>query len=103
MPQAKSFRCSSVALNPLSATAGAMDRLPLLLGLGLLVALCWGYLLYMGWGMAHMDVGASMVIMPRMTAWGVADLVLVFIMWAIMMVAMMVPSATPMILIFAAL
>lgn len=39
--------------------------------------------------------------MPQMTPWGLADFVLTFLMWAVMMVAMMVPSASPMILTFA--
>ncbi len=78
------------------------ERVPLLVALGLVVTLAWGYLLYMGWGMEHMDVGMDMAIMPRMTQWAAPDLALVFLMWAIMMMAMMLPSAAPMILIFAA-
>ena len=38
--------------------------------------------------------------MPHMQTWGVTDLVLLFVMWAVMMVAMMVPSAAPMIFMF---
>jgi predicted metal-binding membrane protein len=63
--------------------------------------LAWLYVLYMGWGMEHMDAGADMVIMPGMSAWNGVDLFLVFAMWAVMMVAMMLPSATPMILVLA--
>jgi predicted metal-binding membrane protein len=91
-----------VAVQSLFEYSAARERLALLLGLGVVVALAWGYLLYMSWGMEHMDVGVRMVIMPRMTAWGPIDLALVFIMWAIMMTAMMLPSAIPMILIFTA-
>ena len=54
-----------------------------------------------GWGMRHMDVGMRMVIMPAMQHWTAWDLVLVFLMWAVMMVAMMVPAASPAILLFA--
>jgi predicted metal-binding membrane protein len=79
------------------------EKLVPVLGLGLLVALAWGYLLYMGWGMEHMDVGVHMAIMPRMTDWDLVDLLLVFTMWTVMMVAMMLPSAAPMILIYIAL
>lgn len=39
--------------------------------------------------------------MPSIAVWNSMDLVLVFAMWAIMMAAMMVPSASPMTLIFA--
>ena len=37
-----------------------------------------------------------------MTAWSAVDLVVLFLMWAIMMVGMMLPSAVPLILNFAA-
>ena len=70
-----------------------------------LVVLCvaaWAYLLYMGWGMAHMDVGVDMAIMPRMIAWQADDLALVLLMWTVMMAAMMLPSAAPMVLLFGA-
>jgi predicted metal-binding membrane protein len=79
------------------------DRLGLLSSLGGVMVAAWAYLLYMGWGMEHMEVGVQMTIMPRMTHWQAIDLLLVFLMWAIMMMAMMLPSATPMILVFAAL
>jgi predicted metal-binding membrane protein len=48
-----------------------------------------------------MDVGMNMLIMPAMRHWNAWDLVLVFLMWAVMMVAMMVPAASPVILLFA--
>jgi predicted metal-binding membrane protein len=90
-------------LNQLPTGWGIRDRLGLLLGLGCVIALAWAYLLYMGWGMEHMDVGVNVALMPRMTHWELFDLLLVFLMWAIMMLAMMLPSAAPMILVFAAL
>ena len=39
--------------------------------------------------------------LPRMELWSPGDFVLVFLMWSIMMVAMMVPSASPMVLTYA--
>ena len=42
-----------------------------------------------------------MVIMPAMQHWTAWDLVLVFLMWMVMMIAMMVPSASPVVLLFA--
>jgi predicted metal-binding membrane protein len=39
--------------------------------------------------------------MPQVVAWSTADLVLTFLMWSVMMVAMMIPSASPMILMYA--
>jgi len=79
----------------------ARDRVIVLSGLAAAATLAWIYLLYMSWGMAHMDVGAAMAIMPRMTDWGAIDLLLVLAMWTIMMAAMMLPSIVPMILSFA--
>ncbi|MDR6448142.1 putative metal-binding membrane protein [Paraburkholderia terricola] len=77
------------------------DRVIVLSGLAAAATLAWIYLLNMSWGMEHMDAGAVMVIMPRMTDWGVIDLLLVLAMWAIMMAAMMLPSIVPMVLSFA--
>jgi predicted metal-binding membrane protein len=63
-------------------------------------ALAWVYVAYLAWGMQPMDMAMEMA-MPRMQSWSVLDLVLLFIMWAVMMVAMMVPAAASMILTFA--
>ena len=79
------------------------DKFAILAALTVICALAWAYLLNMFWGMRQMDMGAGMAIMPRMVSWQAIDLALVFAMWAIMMIAMMLPSATPMILLFAAL
>ena len=39
--------------------------------------------------------------MPHMQAWGATEVLLTWVMWAVMLVAMMTPSAAPMILMFA--
>ena len=65
------------------------------------LALSWAYVVYMVWGMEHMDVSADWLLMPRMDNWNGVDLLLVFVMWAIMMAAMMLPSAVPMLLLLA--
>jgi predicted metal-binding membrane protein len=77
------------------------DRALVAVGLAGIVTLSWTYLIYMDWGMRHMEVGMEMIIMPAMQHWTAWDLVLVFLMWAIMMFAMMVPAASPVILLFA--
>jgi predicted metal-binding membrane protein len=77
------------------------DRAIVAVGLAGVALLSWIYLICMDWGMRHMEVGIGMVIMPAMQAWTAWDLVLVFLMWAVMMVAMMVPAASPVILLFA--
>jgi len=84
------------------ATTGG-DRMIVLGALTLICAIAWAYLAYVGWGMAHMDVRLTMAVMPQMVSWGPIDVALVFAMWSIMMIAMMLPSATPTILLFAAL
>ena len=67
--------------------------------LGLFIGGAWTYLVYMDWGMRHMDVGMDMWIMPQMVDWDVTDLGLVLLMWAVMMAAMMLPSVLPVILV----
>ena len=74
------------------------DRAVVSLGLLGVAGLGWLYVVRLGREMADMTMA-----MPRMTPWGSADFILTFLMWAVMMVAMMVPSASPMILIFAAI
>ena len=73
------------------------DRIVVLSGLAAITALSWVYVLSLTSDMRNMEMGAEMA-MPRTQAWGVADFALTFSMWAVMMVAMMTPSATPMIL-----
>jgi predicted metal-binding membrane protein len=74
------------------------DRAFVISGMAIIAAIAWAYMLYLGWGMEK-SMGMEMV-MPRIQGWGTIDFVLMFIMWAVMMVAMMTPSATPMILTF---
>ncbi|MEO8158120.1 MAG: DUF2182 domain-containing protein [Betaproteobacteria bacterium] len=76
------------------------ERVAVTGALAALAALAWGYMLYMEWGMRHMEIGADMAIMPAMTDWRLADLGLVFAMWAMMMGAMMLPSVAPMALAY---
>src|SRR5215510_7293281 len=77
------------------------DRLIVLGGLAGITALAWAYVGYLAWEMGQMDMSMHMdMAMPHMQTWGVTDLVLLFIMWAVMMIAMMVPSAAPMMLMY---
>jgi len=78
-------------------------------GLVGIVLLAWAYVFYLAAGMQSMEAGmpASMapdmdmqLAMPNMIAWSPADAVFAFLMWAVMMIAMMTPSAAPMILLF---
>jgi predicted metal-binding membrane protein len=66
------------------------DRLVVVSGLAGMVAFSWACTVYLAWDMQHSEnalCGTSQLLM--------------FTMWTIMMAAMMVPSAAPMILIFA--
>lgn len=78
------------------------DRGLLLTSLLVLSALAWLYLWLEADAMDRMMMGERpMVMLP--TAANVVTLALAFLMWAIMMVGMMVPSAAPMILFYAAI
>lgn len=74
------------------------DRTVVALGLLGIVALSWAYMIHLAREMAAMPDMA--LALPQMKPWGPADLALTFLMWAVMMAAMMIPSAAPMILIF---
>ncbi len=76
------------------------DRLVVLAGLVVAAALAWFYLIDMALDMGGESMSAGGAVM-RMQAWNAAEGLLMWAMWAVMMVAMMVPGAAPMILIFA--
>jgi predicted metal-binding membrane protein len=86
------------------------DRLIVGGALGVITVLAWAYVLWLAadMNMGGMDmsgfrmVPAGMGIMaPAAAPWSAIELALVFVMWAVMMVGMMVPSAAPMILLYA--
>ena len=75
------------------------DRAIILAGLIGITGLAWAYMFYLAARMG--DTSVSAMAMPQIQTWGIVDIALVFVMWSVMMVAMMVPSAAPMILVFA--
>lgn len=75
------------------------DRAILGAGLLAIASLAWLYLVHLARSMPGMDMAG--MAMPQVHRWGPVDLLLVFVMWAVMMVAMMTPAAAPMILTFA--
>lgn len=91
------------------------DRAVVVAGLAAVTLLAWAYLFYLAGrmaamdgmdGMTGMDSGGGMAAMgnlagPLPLAWEPADFLLMFLMWAVMMAAMMLPSAAPMLLAFA--
>jgi predicted metal-binding membrane protein len=83
------------------------DQLAIWGGLGALSALAWLYLWRMPasdasmQGMAGMANMAGMPGMSMPSPWSPQQLWLTFLMWAVMMVAMMTPSAAPMVTMYA--
>ncbi len=78
------------------------DRAVVLAGLAGVTGLAWAYLFITAAEMGGpMDAGALAAAM-QIKPWTGLDFLLMFLMWAVMMVAMMLPSAAPMILLFAA-
>jgi predicted metal-binding membrane protein len=99
------------------------DRIVVVLALLATAALAWGYVLYLaaqmsvgmeavptmaddmssidmsGMDMSGMDMSAA--VMPDFRPWAVTDFAFIFVMWAMMMVAMMTPSVAPMVLLYA--
>ena len=80
------------------------DRAVVLAGLVSVSILAWGYMVYEAHAMYHTGVckcAGMRMSGPDTEAWSAATLLPLFLMWAEMMVAMMIPSAAPMILTFA--
>src|SRR6266704_409835 len=78
--------------------------------IGIIVALAWGYVLWLAndMDMGGMDMtGFRMIpagigiMLPASEPWQAIEFAYVFLMWAVMMVGMMSPSAAPMILMYA--
>jgi predicted metal-binding membrane protein len=79
-------------------TLAQCDRLLIWVALGGLVLLCWLYLVRMSLSMGSMDgmMNEAMGLRP----WQVKDFILMFAMWAIMMIGMMVPTAMRSVMVF---
>ena len=58
---------------------------------------------FLAWAALDMTTPLAMLMMPMSSQWSAANIIAVFIMWSLMMMAMMLPSAAPMILTFASL
>lgn len=79
------------------------DRTVVLAGLAAVTLVAWAYLVHLVWemrAMGTMAMAAEMV-MPQSQSRGAVELLLLFVMWTVMMVAMMVPAVTPLVLMFA--
>lgn len=78
------------------------DQFFVFIGLFLLTVISWAYITHLNSAMPSesMDSMVNDVAMPQMHQWDIKDVATIAIMWSVMMTAMMLPSATPMILIF---
>jgi predicted metal-binding membrane protein len=73
------------------------DRLIVSAGLLTLVGLAWAYIVHLANIMpSHMGMA-----MPQARPWNAGETAVLAVMWTVMMVAMMIPSAAPVILLFA--
>jgi predicted metal-binding membrane protein len=77
------------------AAAAKRERAIVLGGLALITLLAWAYTIYLAWDMNTMDMA-----LPQLERWNAIELALLLLMWIVMMVAMMAPSASPMILTY---
>ena len=82
------------------------DRFIVAGALGIIIALAWGYVLWLAndMDMGGMDMAGFRMIpagigimLPATEPWRAIEFAYVFAMWAVMMVGMMAPSAAPMI------
>ena len=103
------------------------DRMVVYIGVASILLVSWAYIIGMGWEMGtlpftsstmddmqmesmEMDMQDKSIInsiltwMPPMSGeWLFTDFLFLFIMWAVMMIAMMTPSILPMIMLFTTL
>ena len=73
-----------------------------IVAIAFIAAIAWAYTIYVagtGMDMGDMQMGMAMA---DMRSWSGPDFGLMYAMWIVMMVAMMAPSAAPMLLMFAA-
>ena len=76
------------------------DRNLVIVDLFVIAALAWTYMIYLAWNMSGMEMagpetsGGEMA-MPQIRFWGLIDFLLMFVMWRVMMVAMMYRRPLP--------
>jgi predicted metal-binding membrane protein len=104
------FSCQIAEFLPANTAVLWRDRLVVILAFTLLTALAWSYLLWLSadMSMGGMDmtdfrmIPSGMGFMaPAHTPWQAMEFAFVFVMWTVMMVGMMTPSAAPMLLMYA--
>jgi len=95
-PVLRSPQQTSISMSSSSTLTSVLqrDRILLIGGIALLTILAWGYMAEM----AH-DMGSAAV-SPHQQEWRVETFLAAFGMWSVMMMGMMLPSASPMVLTF---
>lgn len=85
------------------AWAGLLRRERLIIAAGLagVTLICWLYLYALTLAMPQMGGDAMTTMAPMAKPWSMLDALLMLVMWWVMMIGMMLPSAAPMILTFA--
>ena len=81
------------------------DRFIVVAGLLVLIGVSWSYLFFVSNDMNSTDMQMSpgmgwSAVTADVMPWGTAEWVSMFTMWSVMMIGMMIPSASPMILLF---
>ncbi len=67
-----------------------------------MTGLAWTYLVLKAMSMADQPMAMNGITrLTQIQPWTIIDFLLMFLMWSVMMVGMMIPSATPMIVLFA--
>ena len=79
------------------------DKIAILFSLGGVTLLAWTYLVDMAVSMDAMSVMSMSSVAEILTirVWSGRDFVVMFLMWTVMMIGMMVPTAVPMTLVYA--
>ncbi len=90
-----------MADTPTIANGARHDRPIILAAVAAVVAVAWIYVAIRAQGMSDMGAMGSAT-QIQLKAWTTVDLLVLFVMWTIMMIGMMLPSAVPLILNFAA-
>jgi predicted metal-binding membrane protein len=109
--------------NQIFEKAPLRDRMTVYVGVFVVLLVSWFYILGMGWHMntlpfvenkmmnMSIDMEKSMSFLdtilmwmpPSSGSWVLSDFILLFLMWSVMMIAMMTPSILPMLMLFTTL
>lgn len=92
-----------MAITPISfinLNKSQASKIKLVISLLSVIFISWGWLFYQHLQMSSTPMAQMWMPPSELFSWSVRDFALVYIMWAVMMAAMMLPSALPMIITF---